>query len=216
MPRIFYKSENQNLITYENNVKVKGDLSFSAYFDFETTTANTCSMFNFDVSEMYPVSYCVIFIFHPKLNIRRIVIMRSFLHSLNQLNDISYLNRETLEMRNIGYRNNLYNIQDNIILCKIFQGHVTLVHKRHGFDPRQCNSVSTLSNCIQRDVSSHNRASNFTQNCWTAHKTLNSWFSCINTRLVFYTKILMLNLTSDDFDKMSIDNSFTKRKGKIW
>ena len=99
MHGILYKFKNQ--ILYEDNLNFKDNLMVSAYCDCETTITNTCLMFNFDHCEMYPVSCCLIFVFHPKINIDRIVIMRSFSNFLNQLNDISYLNHEMLENVNI-------------------------------------------------------------------------------------------------------------------
>ena len=38
IPGIVYKFENQNMQTLFDNVKFVGDLSFSIYFDFETTS----------------------------------------------------------------------------------------------------------------------------------------------------------------------------------
>ena len=42
MPGVIYRFENQSLMTYEDNQKFLGDLSFAAYFDFEI---NLCSSF---------------------------------------------------------------------------------------------------------------------------------------------------------------------------
>ena len=68
--------------------------------------------------------------------------------------------------------------------------------------------------CIQRDISKVVTA--LPTSLKTVElfkkKTLIGGFSCVNTRLPFDTKILMSNLTSDDFEMMSIDDSFTKRK----
>lgn len=46
---------------------------------------------------MYQVSYGLIFAFKPKLDIDRIVILRSFQHTSDQLNDISYLKCEMID-----------------------------------------------------------------------------------------------------------------------
>lgn len=37
MPGIVSKFENQNIVSFEQNLENMGDLSFAAYFDFETT-----------------------------------------------------------------------------------------------------------------------------------------------------------------------------------
>ena len=46
---------------------------------------------------MYQVSYCLSFAFKPKLDINRIVILKSFQHTPDQLNDISYLKSEMID-----------------------------------------------------------------------------------------------------------------------
>ena len=47
---------------------------------------------------MYQVSYCLIFAFKRKLDIDRIVILKGFQHTPDQLNDISYLNSEMIDV----------------------------------------------------------------------------------------------------------------------
>ena len=37
IPGVVYNFNTQNLVTYENNIKYKGDLPMTLYFDFETT-----------------------------------------------------------------------------------------------------------------------------------------------------------------------------------
>ena len=51
-----------------------GELPFVAYFGFETTTGSG-SQNSLDDEEMYPISYCLIFAFHPKLDIDHIIIV---------------------------------------------------------------------------------------------------------------------------------------------
>ena len=45
---------------------------------------------------MFAVSYVMIVAFHPKLNLDRIIIQRSFAHSLEQLTTLVYFTREQL------------------------------------------------------------------------------------------------------------------------
>lgn len=40
---------------------------------------------------MYPVSFVIIFAFHPRLNLDRIVVQRTFENSLKKMTDVSYL-----------------------------------------------------------------------------------------------------------------------------
>ena len=45
---------------------------------------------------MFVVSYVMIVAFHPKLNLDRIIVQRSFAHSLEQLATLVYFTREQL------------------------------------------------------------------------------------------------------------------------
>ena len=56
-------------------------------------------------------------------------------------------------MRNVGDMNDLYNVQDVILLCKITENRFQFMHDQYGFNPRKCNSASTLSDCIEREKS---------------------------------------------------------------
>ena len=48
--------------------------------------------YNFDENcTFYPISYAFAVPIHPKLNIEKIYIVRSFNHTFDQLNDVSYL-----------------------------------------------------------------------------------------------------------------------------
>ena len=55
-------------------------------------------------------------------------------------------------MRNVGDMNDLYNVQDVILLCKITENRFQFMHDQYGFNPRKCNSASTLSSCIKREM----------------------------------------------------------------
>ena len=46
----------------------------------------------------------------------------------------------------------LYNAQDVILLCKIAENRFQFMHDQYGFNPRKCNSASTLSSCIEREM----------------------------------------------------------------
>ena len=50
----------------------------------------------------------------------------------------------TLKMRNLGDMNDLYNAQDVILLCQIGKNRFQFMHYRYGFNPRKCNSTSTM------------------------------------------------------------------------
>ena len=58
----------------------------------------------------------------------------------------------TLKMRKLGNMNELYNAQDIILLCEICKNRFQFMHDRYGFNLRKCNSASTLSGCIEREM----------------------------------------------------------------
>ena len=58
-----------------------------------------------------------------------------------------------LKMRNLGDMNDLYNMQDVILLCEIIENRFEKMHKKFRSNPRKCNSASTLSGCVQRNQS---------------------------------------------------------------
>ena len=49
--------------------------------------------------------------------------------------------------------NDLYNAQDVILLCEIIENRFQQMCEKFGYNPRKCNSASTLSGCVQRDLS---------------------------------------------------------------
>ena len=51
-------------------------------------------------------------------------------------------------MRNLSDMNNLYNVQDVILLCETIENRFQLMQDKYCFNPRKCNSASTLSDSI--------------------------------------------------------------------
>ena len=72
--------------------------------------------------------------------------------SLEEYENVKFLCKK-LQMRNVGDMNDLYNVQDVIILCEIIENRFEQMYQKFGFNPRKCNSASTLSGCIQRETS---------------------------------------------------------------
>ena len=95
-PGFVYKFDTENLSTFEDNLKFKRDIPLTAYIDFETT-APTDNMFDPEACRMNAISYAIIFAFHPNLGIKRVIIERSFGHSLEKLASIDYLTGEQLK-----------------------------------------------------------------------------------------------------------------------
>ena len=82
---------NGKIIDYQDNYKHLGDVLFSIYFDFETTTGSVV----FYDAKMSVVSYCMVIVFHPELDIPRICVFRSYDQSADQLTSLSHF--ETLQ-----------------------------------------------------------------------------------------------------------------------
>ena len=78
--------DNGKIIDYQDNYKNLGDVPFSIYFDFETTTG---SVVFFD-AKMFVVSYCMVVAFHPELDIPRICVFRSYDQSADQLTSLPH------------------------------------------------------------------------------------------------------------------------------
>ena len=122
---------------------------------------------------------------------------------------------ETLKMKKLGDMNDLYNMQDVILLCELMENRFEQMNKKFGFNPRKCNSASTLSGCIQRNQSkviialptNYSHAEIF-------EKTLIGGFTCVNNRLGFDTEVLLPNFNKVDYSKMNIDESFQAYKNQ--
>ena len=72
--------------------------------------------------------------------------------SFTEYENCRYLYK-TLKMRNLGDLNDLYNMQDTILLCKLTENRFQIMQEKFSLNPRKINSASTLSGCVQRDVS---------------------------------------------------------------
>ena len=99
---------------------------------------------------------------------------------------------QTLKMRNLGDLNDLYNAQDVILLCELIENRFQFMQDKYGFNPRKCNSASSLSRCIEREMS--RVIISFPTNVEHLEifeKTITGGFSCVNTKLAFDTTILL-------------------------
>ena len=52
---------------------------------------------------------------------------------------------QTLKMRHLGDLNDLYNAQYVILLSELIENRFQFMQDNYGFNPRKCNSASTLS-----------------------------------------------------------------------
>ena len=79
-PGIVYNFCSQTLTSFEDNFKSKGDVPFTIYFDFETTSPTDGDWLNPEDRKMFVVSYVIVVAFHPFFNFERILIQRSVSH----------------------------------------------------------------------------------------------------------------------------------------
>ena len=110
-------------------------------------------------------------------------------------------------MRNISDMNDLCNAQDVILLCEVIENVFQLMQDKYGFSSRKCNSASTLTGSIERDLSKIiiSLSTNtfnilINQHVILFEKTLIGGFSCLDTCLSFHTEILLPNVENPDKD----------------
>ena len=93
-PGIVYNFCSQTLTSFEDNFKSKGDVPFTIYFDFETTSPTDADWLNPEDKKMFVVSYVIVVAFHPYFNYEKILVQRSVSHPKKELISINYLSRE--------------------------------------------------------------------------------------------------------------------------
>ena len=110
------------------------------------------------------------------------------------VNDNEYESSEylyhTLKMRNLVDMNDLYNAQDVILLCKIIENRFQAMNNTYRFNPRKFNSASSMSSCIEREMSRIILAlPTKLEHVEIFEETVTGGFSSVNTRLAFDTQI---------------------------
>ena len=87
---------------------------------------------------------------------------------------------KTLKLKNLGELNKIYNFQDTIILCEIFEQDSCRLQEIFKYNPWKCNSAISFSGCVQRYKNKCGIA--FPTNAEHARlfeKTLIGGFSCV-------------------------------------
>ena len=98
-------------------------------------------------------------------------------------------------MLNLGDMNGLCNAQDVVLVCETGENRFQFMHNQHGFNPRKCDSASTLSNCIDRETYwVINALPTFHEVVDIFEQTITGVSSSVNTRLAFDTEILLPNV----------------------
>ena len=110
-PGIAYDFNIQNLVTFKDTLKYKGEIPLTAYADFETV-APSDDYQDPENRNMYAVSYAIIFAFHPDLNFERVITERSFGYSTEELLSLNYL---TSEQQHLVERKTLLQLRDAAI-----------------------------------------------------------------------------------------------------
>ena len=93
-PGIIYNFCSQTLTSFEDNFKSKGDVPFTIYFDFETTSPTDADWLNPEDKKMFVVSYVIVVAFHPFFNFERIIVQRSVSYPKKELISVNYLSAE--------------------------------------------------------------------------------------------------------------------------
>ena len=120
---------------------------------------------------------------------------------LSAVDDESYENSkylyQSLKMRNLGDLNDLYSTQDFILLTENIQSRYRAIQNTYGFNPRKCNSASSMSGCIEREMSKViSMLPTKYEHVEIFEQTVIGGFSSANTRLAFDSQILLPNLTN--------------------
>ena len=120
-----------------------------------------------------------------------------------------------MKLSSFGELNQIYNFQDTIILCKIFEQRSDMLKKIFQYNPRKCNTASSVSGCVHRNKSKCCIALPTDAEYVRAfEKTLLGGFSCVNTRLAFDTNIL-LNDTNKEKVLIELDIDEKKQAKRI-
>ena len=134
--------------------------------------------------------------------------------SVSEYENAKYL-FQTLKMRNLGDMNDLYNVQDVILLCEIIENIFQQMQEKFGYNPRKYNSASTLSGCVQKDLFKVIIAlTTKVEHVEVFEKSLIGGYSCVNTRLGFDTEVLLPSLTQAEYAKMIFVSLFRLTKIK--
>ena len=101
-------------------------------------------------------------------------------------------NFKILKLETLGDLSRIYNIQDTLILCEIFEQRSQLLQELFKFNPRKCNSVSAFSGYVHRNKSKCNILPPLDAKIMRIfEKPLIGGYSCVNTRLTFDTEIFL-------------------------
>ena len=97
-----------------------------------------------------------------------------------------------MSLNKLSKLSDIYNFQDTIILCKIFENRAIEMMEKFPYNLRKCTSASSLRRCIHRFLLKEFIAlPTQTEIVDLFEQTLVGRFSCVSTRLGFNLKLLL-------------------------
>ena len=97
---------------------------------------------------------------------------------------------QTMKLKNLGEFNKIYNFQDALIICEIFEQRSEHLQKLFNYNPQKCNPTSSFNGCVHRNKSKCLIAlPTDAEHVRIFEKPLIAGFSCVNTRLTFDMEI---------------------------
>ena len=112
-----------------------------------------------------------------------------------------------------------------ILLCEILESRFQAMQKTYGFSPIKCNSASTMSGCIEREMSKVIiTLPTKIKHVEIFEQTVIGGFSCVNNRLAFDTQLLLPNLVDSEmtvkkdfnykiaYNLKTVDNQKSKKR----
>ena len=121
-----------------------------------------------------------------------------------------------LRLKTLGDMNRIYNFQDILILCEIFEQRASLLEKLFKFNPRKCNSASSFSGTVRRNKTKCNIVMpTNTRQIRVFENTLIVGYSCVNTRMVFDTELFLKDLDNEKVILKTRDGQLKRFSSKI-
>ena len=121
-----------------------------------------------------------------------------------------------LRLKTLGDMNRIYNFQDTLILCKIFEQKASLLEKLFKFNPRKCNSASSFAGTVHRNKTKCNIVMpTNTKQIRVFEKTLIGGYNCVNTRMAFDTELFLKDLDTEKVIFKTRDGQLKRFSSKI-
>ena len=119
-------------------------------------------------------------------------------------------------LKTLGDMNRIYNFQDTMILCEIFEPRASLLEKLLKLYPRKCNSASSFSGTVHKSKSKCNIVMpTNTEQIRVFKKTLIGGYSCVNTRVAFDTELFLKDLDNEKVIFKTRDGQLKRFSSKI-